>query len=689
MEVGMRKHFLPGVVLCLGVFTCAFAQSSNATLGGTVSDATGALVPGVTVTAANIATGIVTTVVTNETGAYQFAALQPGTYKVSAELPGFQTQTYSEVALGISQQVRLNFTLQVGAQPQAVEVTVAADTLIATTSASVGTVFPDYKVRDLPLVNRNVLDVIQGVAGVRGTGGGMTFAGATSGLLNTTRDGISVQQGRYNNGVYAATFVSPDLVEEVRVIVAPVDAETGRGSGQVQMQTRSGTNEFRGSLFWTNRNSIWDANTFFNNFNGAKPNYLNRNQFGGRFGGPLVRNRTFFFFLYEGMRTVQKELVTIPVLTETARRGIYRYFPGVQSAPTNAANPTVDLAGNPITPRGAGGPLQSFTVFGRDPLRPGSDPSGMIQRLINIMPLPNDFTNAAGTAADGLNVAGYRYVRRTIGSENFQGLGQNINRNQVNLRLDHQITNSHKLSAVASRERTWAVTDVAAWPGGINGDLRRQPQVYTASFISTLSPSLLNEFRFGLRRDRLIWTKPFDLPGNTGEEGKKWLGQSADGYPFILRPVLFANNIVNYAGNGGVRNVNPLWQFGNNLSWNRGKHAFKGGVEFRFGATNEWTAQSTIPRVDLGPSPSTATGRQYNCSSCGLAVRGIDNLTFSGLSDNDARRARDLLVDLSGSVGSINQQFDVLDPRNIVYEDYATSYARRHLPAAVPDHPSE
>src|SRR4029453_4083129 len=123
----------------------AFAQTTNATLGGTVSDASGALIPGVTVTATNTQTGIVTSLVSNESGAYQFASLQTGTYKVTAELPGFQTQTYNQVRLGISQQVRVNFPLQVGGVAQSVEVTVAADTLLATTSSSIGSVVPEYK----------------------------------------------------------------------------------------------------------------------------------------------------------------------------------------------------------------------------------------------------------------------------------------------------------------------------------------------------------------------------------------------------------------------------------------------------------------------------------------------------------------------------------------------------------------
>src|SRR5437868_8253220 len=153
----MRKRMVVALLLCVSLSMRTFAQTSNATLGGTVSDASGALIPGVSVTATNTATGIVTTVLTNESGVYQFASLQTGNYKVTAELAGFQTQTYNNVTLGISQQVRLNFTLQVGSVAQAVEVTAAADTFIATTSSSIGNVLPDHQVRDLPLGGRYVL----------------------------------------------------------------------------------------------------------------------------------------------------------------------------------------------------------------------------------------------------------------------------------------------------------------------------------------------------------------------------------------------------------------------------------------------------------------------------------------------------------------------------------------------------
>src|SRR5437762_8833451 len=191
------RRLLVAAVLCLLVSVVSFSQTINATLGGTVSDASGALIPGVTIKAVNSATGITTTALTNEAGAYQFASIQSGTYKVSAELPGFQTQTYNTIALGVSQQVRLNFNLQVAGVAQSVEVNVEADTLLATSSSSVGTVLPDNKIKDLPLVDRNVLGLVSTQPGVQL--GGMAcgdlaapaiFAGSRGTNVNTSRDGI-------------------------------------------------------------------------------------------------------------------------------------------------------------------------------------------------------------------------------------------------------------------------------------------------------------------------------------------------------------------------------------------------------------------------------------------------------------------------------------------------------------------
>jgi len=152
------------VLLSVVLSVNAFSQSTYATLGGTVQDATGAFIPGVTITATNTGTAIVTTVISNEAGAYQFASLQPGTYDIKAELPGFQPAVARAFQLGGAQQARFNFTLQVNAAAgTTVDVNVAADTLLATSSSSVGSVLFEYKIRDLPLGVRDVFGLVAAI----------------------------------------------------------------------------------------------------------------------------------------------------------------------------------------------------------------------------------------------------------------------------------------------------------------------------------------------------------------------------------------------------------------------------------------------------------------------------------------------------------------------------------------------
>src|SRR6185295_17672669 len=271
-RVEMRKSIWVALLLCLFIGNNLFGQSSNASVGGFVQDASQAFIPGVTVTATNTQTGVVTTSVTNESGTYTILSLLPGTYKLTAELPGFKTQVINEVQLGQGATARYNFTLQVGAVADSVEVTAEATALIAESSSTIGQVLSEKKVRDLPLVSNNVLDLMQTMAGVRlgatagaTLGEGTTFAGISTGMVNTVRDGLSVSEGRFVNGVTATTQVNPDMVGEFRVILAHVDAELGRGNGQVQIITRSGTNKFHGSAAWSVRTSKLDANTWSNN----------------------------------------------------------------------------------------------------------------------------------------------------------------------------------------------------------------------------------------------------------------------------------------------------------------------------------------------------------------------------------------------------------------------------------------
>src|SRR5215472_10093531 len=261
----MKRIFFSAGVLCFFLAGAnAFAQSR---IIGTVNDASGALITGVSVTTTNTETGVTTTVITNETGAYNFASLPPGTYKLAAELPGFQGQTYDKVVLGQSDQLRFNFKLTVASVAQAVEVTVDAQTLLTATSQSIGVAIDEKRVEDLPMVRGDILDLVRIMPGMRVDPFGDQFnamAGIPNNTINTTRDGLTVTDTR--TGVLSATTtMNPDTVGEVRLILSPVDAEYGRGNGQIQVLTRSGTNQFRGSAVYNNRNTKFTGNNWINN----------------------------------------------------------------------------------------------------------------------------------------------------------------------------------------------------------------------------------------------------------------------------------------------------------------------------------------------------------------------------------------------------------------------------------------
>src|SRR5437867_4098710 len=333
----LEKHILTGVfVLLLPVTLLA---QTNATVGGTVGDAAGAVIPGVEVTARNVNTGIVSNQLTNETGTYNFASLQPGTYTFSASLPGFQTQTFQNVTLSQTQQVRLNFTLEVAGRSQTVEVVTDANVILATTTASVGDVLPEVEVR---------------------------------------------------------------------------------------LQTRSGTNQFHGALFYANNNSALNAKDWFDNLKGAQKSYLNRTQYGGRLGGPIIKNKAFFFVLIDNQRYLAKQSFVTNVFTDLARQGIFRYSPGQRNANAQAARPSVDLAGNPLVP------VTSFNLFTdvRDPFRTGMTTVPYWRDLLTKhMPLANDFT-----VGDGPNIAGIRWNRLIHGLNAGNRVGNDNNSKQLNAR---------------------------------------------------------------------------------------------------------------------------------------------------------------------------------------------------------------------------------------------------------------
>jgi hypothetical protein len=682
------------VYVCLLLFVSVSAHAQvNATVTGTVADATSALVPGVSVTAQNSATGIITSRVTNESGNYDFPSLQPGTYVLTATLPGFKTATFNNVQLGQAQQVRLNFTLQVASITTGVDVVIAADTALAATSASVGNVLPENVVRDLPLASRNVLDLVGTTPGVVTTinafgGAVQSFGGTPFSQVNTTRDGLVTNDGRYNNsnGAYSAVYTSPDMVEEIRITANNIDPALGRGSAQVQMRTRAGSNAFHGAVFYTNNNSALSTQTWFQNLSGAAKSYSNRNQFGARLGGPIIKNKAFFFVLIDNQRFLQKEDLVATVLTGQARAGVFRYLTqgatgangGTARRNSNAfgTTPSVDLSGNTLTADPATGAplfLNSFNLFSdvNDPNRTRIDPTWYGTEYLSRMPQPNDWT-----VGDGLNTAGFRWRRPLDGQDGATGQSQNTNRDHFTARVDYQVHANHKLTYTMSREKDWGVTGQTGqpdYPTGAFGDVVRVPDFYTVAWTSTLSSSILNEFRFGYKRDTWQGTSPFDKGCCWNGKGQNDLVDSAAemraSFPSIAGQFVYVapgSGTGQYAPFGVAsprQSISPFQQWSDTLSFTKGAHSFQTGGEINFASSHQFNhggQQTTRPFVTLGIGA--------------IPVPNITTTNFRGLQTNDITTAQNLLASLSGSVASIQQQYFVNSPTATDWSDYRTNF---------------
>src|SRR5688572_25743977 len=591
------------VLLLLSLSVPAFAQGIYATVSGTVADSSGALIPGVTIKATAIDTGVVSSTVTNEAGAYNFADLLPGKYTISASLPGFQTKNLTDISLTQNVGYRYNFELAVAGVNTQVEVSVSAGMILATQGASVGQVLDQQKVQDLPLVGNNILDLITVMAGVENIvptnppsaanafgRENTTFAGVRADNISIVRDGIQMQDNRNPNGIYSITTINPDLVGEIRLILAPVDVELGRGNGSIQYTTRSGTNRYSGSAVWSVRNSALDPNTWTNNRNMTpRPNtapgdplalprdWTNSNQFTVSYGGPIIRNKTFFFALFDLNRNKQRSLDNFTVLTPCARMGIFRYFnswvngnalAGTNAGGANPSRPSVNLDGTPSEPTGhpAGttpydNSLQAISLFSPlqskpttndcsdaaintatlvpngvttgtaqqwDPFRQQLDTTGYISRALGFYPMPNNYE-----VGDGLNTAGYRYLRSFRGTDNLFGSGEATgDREQVNVKVDHNFTANHKANVNVSYE--WVDSDdiYQSLPGTFANVNKRRPFVVSGGFTSTLSATLLNEARFGMRRQGINVIAPWHRD-DIDSEIRALLPPDVNGYRLI------------------------------------------------------------------------------------------------------------------------------------------------------------
>jgi hypothetical protein len=640
----MKTIGIAASLSCLLAASVAFAQT-DAHVSGTVTDPTGANVVGATVTAVDTTTGVSTPVTTNGAGVYTMPGLLPGKYNFTAEYPGFRKSVRSDVILETGVVLTLNIGLELGASTQTVEVQGQANE-VAATSANVSTVVDGKRLLDLPLNGRSSYSLVATQPGVVDSSQ-WYMNGTQVGATNVTMDGITNMDQFYGGGTgyLYVNIASVDRVAEVQVVTSQADAELGRGSGQVQVATRAGTSRYDGSAYEELRNKVFNANNFFNNSAGSYPSgaplkpisNLNKHVYGIRFGGPFpkyLKNKLFFNGITEPQRESYSSAVNQTVYTATARQGIFRFYPGVTNGNINAAVPTVDANGNPVQPPGATGQLQSVSVLGRDPNRMVVDPTGTMQKVLGYMPLPNNYL-----IGDGLNTAGYTWQQP--GSDTY-GLYEG--------RIDYNPTDKERLMLRLSQSSYHAFSaEPPAYPGVPWGSNPGEYSNYAVALTSILRPNLLNEMRIGIFRPRGEIRVQYDSYNLTGA-GASIANRSSvkDFLPVVdgVGAPIYTAGVTSPYGSASPGNyINPNYQYGDNLTWIKGRHSFKGGVQVRLisSAGFPFSVNQVPPLITIGQPAATPVTN---------IATGTNPITGIG---TNATTANNLLFNLTGSVASASQ----------------------------------
>src|ERR1700743_164472 len=416
---------IAGSLVALIFVTYVAAQTGTTSLHGLVTDKTNRAIAGAHVTLRDAEKATERSTVTGSEGEYEFLSLPPGTYALRIEMANLRTFEQQHIQLLVNTPSTINTTLEIGSAAETVEVSAAAQTL-NTTDASIGNAFNENQVKQLPLEGRNVPDLLSLQPGVAFTGNRADVPtwdtrngavnGARSDQSNVTLDGVGVN----DEGGHAFTSVLPvtlDSVQEFRVTTTNYNADQGGTSGaQVSLVTKSGTNNFHGSAYEYHRNTYTSANDYFIKAgqindclnNGTplsdascnKAPKLIRNIFGGSIGGPIWKDRLFFFMNYEGTRRAEAQSVTNQVPSETMKDGIIEY---PCADPTQCPGGQVTGISGKSYPVASGNYALSPTqITAIDPLHLG--PNASILEYLKTWPVSN--TNAVG---DGLNYVGYTF----------------------------------------------------------------------------------------------------------------------------------------------------------------------------------------------------------------------------------------------------------------------------------------
>ncbi|HSC26517.1 MAG TPA: carboxypeptidase regulatory-like domain-containing protein [Vicinamibacterales bacterium] len=597
----------------------AYGQGTTSRVTGTVTDSSGAVIPGASVTLSNDLTGVSFEAVTNASGGYLFEAVQVGTYTITVQLQGFKKFVSSGNRVAIGEPTTINVSLAIGGLEEAVEVRATSQVVQSSTTGNLGTTFDQRTIESLPILGgrgRNPLDLVltqPGVVSGANTGGGVHVNGARDRSWNFTLDGIDTNESSAGGSNFSPLRTNPDALAEFKVLTGNQTAEYGRNSGgQVAMITRSGNNKFSGTGFYFDRRPKYNANEWENNIDQQPKRNFTQKMPGFSIGGPILRNKTFFFVNSQWLRAEQTLTQTRMVYTDLARRGIFRYVIGGRNRPAGVSGASVDENGNVLP----GVNIGTYNIGANDPQGLGYDPE--IQRIIGLTPPPNNFTTG-----DGLNTAGFTFVAPEE-EEQFDFV----------TKIDHNFNNQH--AAFVRISKGYQNTNCDSVNGGLERypglgcivNTERSPYNWAGNWRWSPGGTLVNEFVVGQNH----FTFDFVIPSSDTSR------PTFTGTP-ITNPETFDV--------GNLRTIDT-WQIVNNLSWLKGPHSIKLGTNIRM-------QRHTDTR---GSVAGQNVGQYVNFST---SVNTVDPATFGIPSDINTQFDRPALQNninfQLGRVGSISQGF--------------------------------
>ncbi len=606
------RRLLRGIVPLALVLTSvlsavAMAQTTLGRVVGTVLDESGAVLPGATITLTNTGTTQAETTVANEVGAFVFPQVPAGTYRITVALQGFKGAEYTDVVVVVGQEYSLTARLSLGAIEEVVTVSAGAS-LVRTTSPEVSSTVLQRQVLDIPLANRDVTNLIKMQPGVQAfmNRTNTTINGGRPTWTQVTLDGINIQDNfiRVNSLDFLPNRPTSDNVAEFSITTSVSGADSAGGATSVRMITPSGTNRFVGSVFEFNRDAKFAANSFFNNASGVEKPALSRHQFGGRLGGPIQRNKLFFFGYYEGFRqTTQFEQNLLIPANADFYNGVFRYV-GLDNV-VRSVN-VMQLSGLPIDPR-----LQADFI-------------SKLPAASNV----NNFDVGNSTTARLLNTAGYRFNQTDLN-----------NRDQYGFRLDYELSDSHRFEGVYSYFKE--IDD--------RTDLDRvspdRPLVYTSS----------DPKRFALAW-RWIGSSRFqtEVRGGANLAPVQFASDWDYGAGVLYNTVLNITNPV--GGFGTAAGFQPqgrytnTYQMNSNSSLMLGAHSLQMGGSWQRNRVNPYNFAGRYPVVTFGFSSAAPLGVQMSSAQFP-----------GGISATDLANARSTAAWLGGIVSSVAQTYQVQD----------------------------